>query len=29
MSVHYNGIMEKVKHVAHFGQQVTLYEKKK
>jgi hypothetical protein len=28
MSVHYNGIVEKLKHVAHFGQHATVYEKK-
>jgi len=28
MSAHYNGFMEKLKHVAHFGQQAILYEKK-
>lgn len=27
MPVHYNGFIEKLKHVAHFGQQAILYKK--
>jgi len=29
MSVHYNAFMEKLKHVAHFGQQADIVRKKK